>query len=86
MNTIETQQQQFARLKLKLELNRYLHKWGRQYARELFYWTRSKDEALFASVIDEMEADGTLTKETGRNGGVILVYRAITEVPPCPNS
>jgi hypothetical protein len=71
---------QFERLKLKLQINRYLLKWGRTYANQLMHILCCKDPTFYNSVLDEMFAEGMLTKETGGLGAVILVYRDMTEV------
>jgi hypothetical protein len=70
---------QLKRLKLKLAINKQLRQWGRYYTNALRLQMRF-DEDLYASVVDEMEREGMLLKEQGRNGAVILVYRDMTVV------
>jgi len=69
---------QLKRLKLKRAINRHLKKWGKEYASQLYAQLRCDDPTFFNSVLDEMCADGILTKEDGRNGALILVYREMT--------
>jgi hypothetical protein len=69
---------QFERLKLKLQINRYLLKWGKAYANQLQHILRCEDPAFYISVLDEMYAEGMFTKETGGLGALILVYRNMT--------
>jgi hypothetical protein len=70
---------QFERLKLKLQINRYLLKWGKAYANQLQHILRCEDPAFYISVLDEMYTEGMFTKETGGLGALILVYRNMTE-------
>jgi hypothetical protein len=70
---------QFERLKLKLQINSYLHKWGKSYAKQLMRILCCKDLAFYNSVVDEMHAEGLLTKETGGYGAAILVYHDVTQ-------
>ncbi len=84
--SLHDDERQLKRLKLKLAINRYLLKWGRQYANQLRLQMRF-DEDLYTSVVDEMFAEGMLTKAAGRNGAVILVYRDMTQgADPCQKS
>jgi hypothetical protein len=64
---------QLERLKLKLAINKYLKKWGKQYAVTLKQQLRCDKAELFNEMVDELAAEGLLVKETGRNGGLILV-------------
>ncbi|MBZ5687212.1 MAG: hypothetical protein LAP86_19495 [Acidobacteriia bacterium] len=78
---------QFERLKLKLQINKYLLKWGKEYSSHLFYTLRAGDLTFFNAVVDEMAAEGTLTKQTGPQSAVILVYRDVSQgVEPCQKS
>lgn len=70
---------QFEWLKLKLQINRYLLKWGKAYANQLMHILCCKDPAFYNAVVDEMYAEGMLTKETGGQGALILVYRDMTQ-------
>lgn len=70
---------QFERLKLKLQINRYLLKWGKAYANQLMHILCCKDPSFYTSVVDEMFAEGMLTKDTGGQGALILVYRDMTQ-------
>jgi hypothetical protein len=69
---------QLKRLKLKLAINRHLKRWGKDYANVICHQLRCDDPTFFNSVLGEMCADGMLTKEDGRNGALILVYREMT--------
>ncbi len=76
------------RLTLALSINRYLSKWRKKHASQLVQDLRGialKKPDLFNSVVDEMERDGFLTKETGSKGALILVYRS-TEQQLCQKS
>jgi hypothetical protein len=70
---------QLKRLKLKLAINKYLLKWGKEYSSHLFYTLRAGDLTVFNAVVDEMEREGMLTKQTGPQSAVILVYRDMTQ-------
>lgn len=70
---------QLKRLKLKLAINRYLLKWGKAYANQLQHILRCEDPAFYISVLDEMHAAGMFTKEMGGLGALILVYRDMTQ-------
>ena len=74
MNKLQTDQAQFERLKLKLAINKYLFKWGKDYAVQVHNKNPWASDELFNSVVEEMAAEKMLLKETGRNGGLILVY------------
>jgi hypothetical protein len=82
--TLQDKELLFRQLKLKLAINRYLCKWGKDYANQAFHVIKSSggDVGFFNSVVDEMEREGMLVKETGKAGAVILVYREMTEVTP----
>lgn len=70
------------RLTLKLAINRYLRKWLKQHASQVVQDLRGaalEKPDLFSSVVAEMEAEGLLTRETGKKGGLILVYRTISQ-------
>jgi hypothetical protein len=64
---------QLERLKLKLAINKYLKKWSKQYAVTLKQQLRCDKPELFNEMVDELAAEGMLVKETGRNGGLIVV-------------
>jgi len=68
---------QLERLKLKLAINKYLKKWSKQYAVTLKQQLRCDKPELFDEMVDELAAEGMLVKETGRNGGLILVEIAV---------
>jgi hypothetical protein len=73
MTNLDSKQAQYEELKLMLAINKYLGKWGKQYAvqtRNIF----NAPQELFDQVVDQMAADGLLRKETGRNGALILVH------------
>jgi hypothetical protein len=70
---------QLRRLKLKLAINKYLLKWGKEYSSHLFYTLRAGDLTVFNAVVDEMGREGMLTKQTGPQSAVILVYRDMTQ-------
>jgi len=63
---------QLERLKLKLAINKYLERWGKQYAMTLKQQVRCDNLALFLEMVEQLAAEGLLAKETGRNGGLIL--------------
>lgn len=67
------------RLKLKLAINKYLLKWGKEYSSHLFYTLRAGDLTLYTAVVEEMTTEGMLTKQTGPQSAVILVYRDMTQ-------
>jgi hypothetical protein len=71
---------QLKRLKLKLSINKYLLKWGKEYSSQLFHALRAVEPDLFDGVVEEMVSQGMLTKQTGPQNAVILVYRDMTEV------
>jgi hypothetical protein len=68
---------QLKRLKLKLAINRYVLKWGKQYANQLYYMLRCDDMDCYQDVLAEMCVSGMLTKTLGRNGGLILLRIAV---------
>jgi hypothetical protein len=70
---------QLKRLKLKLAINKYLLKWGKEYSSHLFHTLRAGDLTLFNTIVDEMAAEGMLTKQTGPQSAVILVYHDMTQ-------
>lgn len=70
---------QLKRLKLKLAINKYLLKWGKEYSSHLFYTLRAGDLTVYSAVVDEMEREGMLTKQTGPQSAVILVYRDMSQ-------
>lgn len=62
-------------MRLKVQVNRYLAKWTKEYYSTVklrFSW--ASDE-LFAGVIDEMEQEGLLAKETTDLRGAVLLIR-----------
>lgn len=73
MSNLQNDALQLERLKLKLAINRYLRSWGKQYAVTIGHKLRCDNLELFSAVVDEMESEGLLTKETGRNGALIIV-------------
>ncbi len=83
--TLQDSELLFKRLKLKLAINKYLHKWGKDYANQAFHVIKScgGDLEFFNSVVAEMESEGMLSRETGKAGAVILVYRGMTAGPVC---
>jgi hypothetical protein len=70
---------QLKRLKLKLSINRYLLKWGKQYANQLYFMLRCDDLEFYESVVAEMVVEGLLTKSLGSKGAVILVCHDMTQ-------
>jgi len=84
--TLQDKELLFKRLKLKLGINKYLHRWGKEYATNVYGVLHCKDKPFFNSIVDEMEGEGMLTREAGRGGAVILVYRETTEVDSCLKS
>jgi hypothetical protein len=70
---------QLKRLKLKLAINKHLLKWGKEYSSHLFHALRAGDLAVYNSVVDEMEREGMLNKQTGSQSAVILVYRDMAQ-------
>ena len=83
--TLQDKELLFKQLKLKLGINRCLHKWGKEYASRVYavlhqHQSSPETRALFDSIVNEMEGEGMLLKEQGRDGAVILVYRETTEV------
>jgi hypothetical protein len=77
--SLHDDEMQLKRLKLKLAINKYLLKWGKEYSSHLFYTLRAGDLAVYNSVVDEMERETMLTKQTGSQSAVILVYRDMTQ-------
>ncbi len=77
--TLQDSELLFKQLKLKLAINKYLRKWGKDYANQVFHVLKCDDLVFFNSVLNEMESEGMFTRETGRGGAVILVYREMTE-------
>jgi hypothetical protein len=78
--SIQDDEIQLKRLKLKLAINRYLRTWGKQYSNKLQHMLRCDEPAFYESVVAEMVVEGLLTKSVGYLGAVILVYRDISEV------
>ncbi len=78
MSNLLNDEIQLERLKLKLAINKYLRKWGKEYANTLGHKTRCDNLELFTAVVEEMYAAGMLTKELGHNSALILVYREMT--------
>jgi hypothetical protein len=77
MSNLHDDELQLVRLKLKLAINKYLKKWNKQYAVTLKQQLRCDKLELFNEMVDELAAEGMLVKETGRNGGLILVRIAM---------
>jgi hypothetical protein len=72
MSDLSNDALQLERLKLKLAINKYLERWGKQYAMTLKQKLRCDNLALFIEIVEQLAAEGLLAKETGRNGGLIL--------------
>jgi hypothetical protein len=72
--TIQDSELLLKQLKLKMAINKYLCKWSRDYATQIFQIVHCIDIALYHDVVNEMEQEGMLTKERGKNGALILVY------------
>ena len=77
MSNLLNYELQLERLKLKLAINKSLKKWGKQYAVTLKQQLRCDKPELFNEILDELAAEGMLAKETGRNGGLILLRIAV---------
>jgi hypothetical protein len=77
MSNLHDDELQLERLKLKLAINKYLKKWGKQYAVTLKQQLRCDKPELFNQIVDELAEEGMLVKETGRNGGLILARIAV---------
>ena len=77
MSNLRSDEFQLERLKLKLAIKKYLKKWSKQYAVTLRQQLRCDKPELFHEIVDELAAEGMLVKETGRNGGLILVRIAV---------
>jgi len=73
MSNLLNDELQLERLRLKLAINKYLKKWSKQYAVTLKQQLRCDKTELFNEIVDDLAAEGMLVKETGRNGGLILV-------------
>jgi hypothetical protein len=82
MSNLLNDEIQLERLKLKLAINKYLKKWSKQYAVTLKQQLRCDKPELFNEMVDELAAEGMLVKETGRNGGLILVRIAMGNSTP----
>jgi hypothetical protein len=74
MNWIERDTIQLTKLKTKLAINRHMRKWHRDYASQIPSVLRV-DSALAAEVIEEMAAEGLLTKEISSRGALVIVYK-----------
>jgi hypothetical protein len=72
--SLEQDAMQLRRLKLKLAVNRKLANRRKMWANDCRLQVRCNDRELFASVVEEMVAEGLVTKEIGRNGALSLVY------------
>lgn len=62
-------------MRLKVQINRYLARWTKEYQATIrlqFAWAT---DGLFAEVVDEMEREGLLAKETGLKGAVVLIRK-----------
>lgn len=62
-------------MRLKVQINRHLKAWIKDHYSQIrprFPW--ASDE-MFASVVDEMEQEGLLIKEVGKNGGIVLIRK-----------
>jgi hypothetical protein len=77
MSNLHDDELQLERLKLKLAINKYLKKWSKQYAVTLKQQLRCDKPELFNEIVDQLAAGGMLVKETGRNGGLILLRTAV---------
>ena len=77
--SLHDDEMQLKHLKLKLAINKYLLKWGKEYSSHLFYTLRASDLTVYNAVVDEMTAEGMVTKQTGPQNAVILVYRDMTK-------
>jgi len=84
MSDLRSDELRLERLKLKLAINKYLKKWSKQYAVTLKQQLRCDKPDLFNEIVDELAAEGTLVKETGRNGGLILVRIVVEDSPNSP--
>ncbi len=78
--TLQDSELLLKQLKLKLAINKYLCKWGKDYATQVFQVVHCTDIALYHSVVDGMEREGMLTKERGKQGASILVYKEMPGV------
>ena len=77
--SLHDDEMQLKHLKLKLAINKYLLKWGKEYSSHLFYTLRAGDLTVYNAVVEEMEREGMLAKQTGPQSAVILVYRDMTQ-------
>ena len=62
-------------MRLKVQINRYLARWTKQYQATIrlqFAWAT---DGPFAAVVDEMEREARLAKEAGLKGAVVLIRK-----------
>jgi hypothetical protein len=86
MANLQHEEQLFKKLQIKLAINRYLRKWNKQFAQQLFHIVRCDDPALYGLVLDEMASEGLIVKEIGPRGALTVVYQQATEADQCPKS